>query len=113
LDSFGGTVGTNYISTPIATGTTPGGINGDISASHPISFTYDTALAAPATEELNDPSTTPSGLGGMIDADLLFGGKLECASCHDVHDGQGGGPSGYLLVKPNTGSQLCTTCHTK
>jgi predicted CXXCH cytochrome family protein len=61
------------------------------------------------TEELFDPTTTPSGLGGTIDADMLFTAKVECASCHDVHDS--GFPS--LLVMDNAASALCLTCHDK
>lgn len=81
----------------------------DLRDDHPISFTYDAALAAPATEELFDPTAAPSGLGGTIDDDLLFSSKVECASCHDVHN------AGFssLLRMSNAGSALCLTCHDK
>jgi len=104
LDSFGGsTSGTHFLGTPIAPG-------GNLNSEHPISFTYNDALAT-ADGELNPPSTTTSGLGGTIADDLLFNNKVECASCHDVHNALGTG--GYLLVKSNAGSGLCLTCHAK
>ena len=86
----------------------------DMSNDHPVSFTYDTALSGVDTG-LYDPSGTASGLGGNIDVDMLFGlgdDQLECASCHDVHNG----PSvveAPLLIKSNVNSELCLTCHNK
>jgi len=103
LDSYGGTTGTNFVGSPIASG-------GDLNSEHPISFTYSDALAT-TDGGLNPPSTTPSGLGGTIADDMLFNDKVECASCHDVHNALGTG--GNLLVKNNAGSGLCLTCHAK
>ena len=83
----------------------------DLSDDHPISFTYGTTLAT-ADGELFDPTITASGLGGNIDADMLFGAtndQLECASCHDVHDDT----HGNFLIMSNTASALCLTCHNK
>jgi predicted CXXCH cytochrome family protein len=82
--------------------------------SHPISFIYDTALAA-KEGDLYDPSTKPSGLTGStrtINADMLFLKRLECSSCHDVHNTKAV-PGTKLLVKDNAGSALCLTCHNK
>ena len=103
VDSFGGATGTNFIVPG------PGFVGKDLRSEHPISFTYDTALAT-ADGGLHDPATYASGLGGTVNADLLFGGSLECASCHDVHNAVVN-PS--LLRKDNTGSALCLTCHNK
>lgn len=103
LDSFGGASGTHFEGNPIAAG-------GNMNSEHPISFTYDDALAT-ADGELYPPSTTTSGLGGTIAQDMLFNNKVECSSCHDVHDALGTG--GSLLVKSNAGSGLCLTCHAK
>jgi len=101
LDNFGGFAGgTSFIGDPLGT---------DLSSSHPISFAYDAALVA-ADGGLVDPTTGPSGLGGTIDDDLLSAGKVECSSCHNVHNESGADP---LLVKSNAGSQLCLTCHDK
>ncbi len=103
LDNFGGQTGGSYfISGNDLIGT-------DLSGHHPVSFLYDAALAA-TDGGLFDPTTTNSGLGGTIDDDMLLGNMLECASCHDVHNGSG---VGKLLVKSNGSSALCLTCHNK
>ncbi|KXS44347.1 MULTISPECIES: cytochrome c3 family protein [unclassified Candidatus Frackibacter] len=88
-------------------GVTEAFLSQDLSNDHPVSFTYDSALAT-ADGELRDPSAS-SGITGTIADDMLSNGKLECTSCHNVHDPQ------YepFLIKPNTNSQLCTTCHIK
>lgn len=106
LDNFGGTTGgTNFISGAADLGT-------DLSTSHPISFTYDTALAT-ADGFLYDPANTSSGIGRNIDEDMLAGpgnDQMECSSCHDVHNERS---ISYLLKKDNAGSALCMTCHDK
>jgi predicted CXXCH cytochrome family protein len=79
----------------------------DLSASHPVSFIYDTSLAV-EDGELRDPASTNSGLGGTIQEDLLFADSMECTSCHDVHAG-----NGKLLRLDNRDSALCLTCHAK
>ncbi|MEJ2658178.1 MAG: cytochrome c3 family protein [Desulfobacterales bacterium] len=82
--------------------------------SHPISFTYDTALTI-KDGDLYDPSTKLSGLAGStgsIKADMLFLNRMECSSCHDVHNTKGV-PGTKLLVKDTAGSALCLTCHNK
>jgi len=107
VDAFGGAAGTTMISAidPNADFGT------DLTNDHPISFTYDTALAT-ADGELHDPATANSGLGGTIANDLLFGGDLECASCHDVHNSNTvvGTPMLRIAI---AGSVLCLTCHDK
>jgi predicted CXXCH cytochrome family protein len=107
LDSFGGVVGTVMIGTINANAD----FGTDLTNDHPISFTYDTALAT-ADGELYDPATQASGLGGTIANDMLFAGTLECASCHDVHNtaAVAGTP---LLRITNAASALCLTCHDK
>jgi predicted CXXCH cytochrome family protein len=107
LDSFGGVVGSVMIGTINANAD----FGTDLTNDHPISFTYDTALAT-TDGELFDPATTASGLGGTIANDMLFAGTLECASCHDVHNttAVAGTP---LLRITNAASALCLTCHDK
>ncbi len=101
MDNFGGqTGGTEFMSGSELLGT-------DLSNEHPVSFTYDAALAT-LDGGLFDPTSASSGLGSTIDADLLLGNKVQCSSCHDVHNGSG---VGNLLVKSNAGSALCLTCH--
>jgi predicted CXXCH cytochrome family protein len=103
IDNFGGqTNGTKFIGGGKNLGT-------DISDDHPVSITYDANLAT-ADGGLYDPTTTNSGLGSTIDADMLISGELQCSSCHDVHNGSG---VAKLLVKSNAASALCLTCHSK
>ncbi len=103
IDNFGGqTGGSEFITGDDLIGT-------DLSNDHPISFTYDATLAT-NDGGLFDPTTTNSGLGGTIADDMLSGGKLQCSSCHDVHNGSG---VAKLLVKSNANSALCLTCHNK
>jgi predicted CXXCH cytochrome family protein len=81
---------------------------------HPISFIYDTALST-KDGDLYDPSTKLSGLTNStatINADMLFSNRMECASCHDVHNTKAV-PGTKLLVKDSAGSALCLTCHNK
>lgn len=103
-DAFGGSAGGSVTmagSTDLGT---------DLSDDHPVSFTYNTALAT-TDGELVDPSQAgSSGLGGTIAADMLFVNKMECASCHDVHNTAN---VAKLLVKTNANSALCLTCHIK
>lgn len=105
LDSFGGVAGSTFI-------TGAGAIlaDGTMANDHPISFVYDSGLAT-ADGFLRDPATFVTSLGGFIDADMLFATKIECASCHDVHDSANNGSP--LLVINNAGSALCVTCHIK
>lgn len=107
LENFGGvTTGTNMIDAAYLIG----GASGDnLSNDHPISFDYTTALAT-LDGGLHDPATTSSGLGSTIAADMLFSNKVQCASCHDVHNKYG---VNKLLKMTNTASQLCLTCHNK
>ena len=107
VDSFGGTVGTVLIGTINAAAD----FGTDLRNDHPISFTYNTALAT-TDGELHNPAVQNSGLGGTIQNDMLFSDSLECASCHDVHNtaAVAGTP---LLRITNAASALCLTCHNK
>lgn len=103
LENFSGNnTGTNYMTGDNLIGT-------DLGDDHPISFTYDAALAS-TDGGLFDPTITPSGLGGSITNTMLYGDKMQCASCHDVHNGAG---VIHLLRLSNTASALCLTCHNK
>ncbi|NOX90398.1 MAG: cytochrome c3 family protein [Calditrichaeota bacterium] len=103
VDNFGGeTNGGEFVTGDYLIGT-------DLSNDHPVSFTYDAALAS-ADGDLYDPTTESSGMGGTIADDMLTNGELQCASCHDVHNGSG---VAKLLVKNNSNSALCLTCHSK
>lgn len=103
LDSFGGATGSTLITGAALVGS-------DLSNDHPVSFDYTTALAT-TDGSLHNPSVETTTLGGTIKDDLLFGDKLECASCHDVHNEVDNG-AGLLRIS-NASSALCLTCHDK
>lgn len=103
VDNFNGKMdGTSFLIGASNVGT-------DLNDDHPVSITYDAALAS-ADGGLYDPTSTNSGLGGTISDDMLIGSQVQCASCHDVHNGSG---IEKLLRKTNNASQLCLTCHDK
>jgi len=79
----------------------PGNVGTDLSEDHPISFTYDAALAA-EQGELRDPGL----LTGKVRLD--HSSQMQCTACHNPHDDQ----YGKFLVMDNTASALCVTCHT-
>jgi predicted CXXCH cytochrome family protein len=104
LDAFGGAGGTtpgNLIQNAYA-GVGAGIIDGDLNSEHPISITYENGAGAGQDPGLNDP-------GGFTNVGL-FGGKVECASCHNVHNESG---VTALLVTSNAGSAMCFECHNK
>jgi hypothetical protein len=89
------------------------GTNEDLRATHPISIVYDNT----ADPTLKDPSTTAMGLSGYI-VDVLDNGKVQCSSCHDVHDQESVANTHLLRVAQTTAqggspSGLCLTCHIK
>lgn len=85
-----------------------GGNIGDLSRTHPISVSYD--YEPGNIDGLHDPSS-PFEISGSIE-DVLDNGRVECSSCHDVHNQVAVAP--YLLRAPVRGrSQLCLTCHRK
>ena len=117
VDSFGGAAGGTMIGAISATAD----IGFDLTDDHPISMTYDAALAG-VDLELYDPTATAANLPitpGNIDVAMLKGpgnDQVECCSCHDVHNTECPACP-YLLVKLNAGapneSALCLTCHNK
>lgn len=104
VDSFGGeTDGTKFM-----TAGSNAYIGTDLSDDHPVSFVYDSALAA-SDGELYDPATRGSGLGSTIQNDLLSDNNFQCTSCHDAHDNS----NGKFLRIANDNSEMCRTCHIK
>lgn len=106
----------------------------DLTHSHPISLTYDPSIVGPGVNQdqwLYNPNTTPvltpdsgpfvPGNDMTINGFLLNGqNRLECTSCHDVHNQEGTpyGPNNMKLVKivgtqAGKGSLLCRSCHNK
>lgn len=105
------------------------GIN-DMSNHHPMGFTYATVQGADS--EIADPATimVPAGasIAGMTEAaviaaggvtinDLLdatqTGGKMECVTCHDVHNTKNAPGAERFLWRSNNQSNFCLTCHLK
>jgi len=104
LENYGGKTGGSHL---MAGGALLGT---SLSNDHPISITYDAALAS-TDGGLYNPATQQSGInGGTIANTMLIAGKMQCSSCHDVHNSSG---VSHLLVKSNAGSALCLTCHNK
>lgn len=102
LDDFGGTTtGTNFIAAAgnlYSPNTNAGGAD-----DHPIGIDYDDAVDTGLK-----PATTALGSGTI--GDFLIAGKVECSTCHDVHDDDG---NTNFLRAPNTTSALCRTCHNR
>jgi hypothetical protein len=119
VDSFGGTF-TNSGSTTISNANN---LMTDLSNDHPIGVDYSTVRTNDLTyPDHNTTSVTigssPSKTGLMKDL-LLYNGKVECSSCHDVHNTYtvvpaGATPTTTGMVKmAAAGSTLCLACHKK
>lgn len=83
-------------------------IGTDLSNDHPIGFTYN-ASADLQNNGFPALAGTQIGATGMY----VYAGKMECATCHDVHNQAN--PTRdpvYFLRMANTGSALCGACHT-
>lgn len=81
-----------------------------LSNDHPVNFTYDATLAS-ADGSLTVPganSVTRAGYGTVT----LYGGKVQCASCHDPHTSADPTGKAFLRVSMDA-SKLCQVCHTK
>ena len=87
------------------------GVSGNLTNHHPIGFDYKAVQLADS--EIRDPSNALIGNNpaGLTINDLLFGGKMECASCHDVHNTKNTGLK--LTWVEDTQSNLCFSCHAK
>jgi predicted CXXCH cytochrome family protein len=97
VDAYGTrTTGTTITGTALL-GTT-------LSDDHPISFTYDAALAT-----ADGGLVTPAGPGSVVAGIPLYTSTLQCASCHDVHDND----DAPFLRNTNAASALCLKCHIK
>ncbi len=75
---------------------------------HPISFDYDGV-------QQNDIEIREADVAMLTPLtfvrDHLYGGKMECATCHSVHNTGNAGES--LLWRSDQNSELCLTCHAK
>lgn len=88
-----------------------GGGTGNLQNHHPIGFDY--APVVLADNEINPTSAVLLGNNpnALTIGDLLYGGKVECGSCHDVHNTKNTGKK-FLWVE-DTASNLCLSCHKK
>lgn len=77
-------------------------IGTDLSNDHPISLTYPTPAQDP---QFVIPPDAQKGFANI----KLYLGKVECPSCHNVHDTA----FSPFLRMSNSGSGLCYTCHIK
>lgn len=99
VDSFGGATGTTMIAGSANLGT-------DLSNDHPVSvpWRHNGAMVSPG-----NCATCHTHPGqGQNNILPFFDGYVECATCHDVHNGLS---LPALLRKSVTGSELCLHCH--
>ncbi len=117
------------------------GANGALNRTHPIGFNLAAAVAADEGSTGSNPGAgngfkpgvgdgTARFLGNPVSKTIgtqLYNGFMTCATCHDVHNKDnapnpvGGGDAdhkdtvgrNYLVFSPQTGSQLCLSCHNK
>ncbi|MHC4742856.1 MAG: cytochrome c3 family protein [Planctomycetota bacterium] len=68
---------------------------------HPISITYDGAALNTAWGDTRYVASP--------DSSFLVGGKVECASCHDIHTVV----NTDFLRTPTVGVEICADCHIK
>jgi len=78
-----------------------GGTGTDLTNDHPVGIVYADSVTGGDVELVAEGTVNTAG--------MLFGGKVECASCHDPHNTT----NVPFLVKSNLDSAICTTCHSK
>jgi len=108
----GGIAGSKHTGSVTTTGTRFAiGEGGDLSNHHPIGFDYGYVEAI--DDEIRDASSDLLGNNpySLTINDLLYGGKMECASCHDVHNTKNTGTK-FVWVADDQ-SNLCLSCHAK
>lgn len=74
----------------------------DLGNDHPVGMLYDIALV----NADGDLDTVTNVEASALE---LFTGKVECATCHDVHDDT---ENAFLRID-DAASLICTTCHLK
>ncbi len=91
------------------------GSDGYLANHHPIGFLYD-VVASLDPEIYNSnvatfDQTYDGGSNQIPVSSLLWGGKMECSSCHAVHNT--GNTGEKLLYVSDKNSNLCLSCHAK
>jgi len=87
------------------------GGGGNLTNHHPIGFSYIDVAAH--DDEIANPDTVVNGAGETLTTirSLLYGDKMECVTCHDVHNTKNTGET--FLWKSDKNSGFCLTCHLK
>lgn len=89
---------------------TGAGSLGQLTNDHPVNFAYASSIAGGDTALVAEATVMGAGYGVK-----LFGAAgsatVQCASCHDVHDGSAS--TAPFLRTTMTGSALCLKCHVK
>ncbi len=102
IDNYGGNGGTGIVITGSAA------FGSDLSNDHPIGVEYPTGLPG----EYNDPATFDPGVNNGPGVSLVsINGvdRVECTSCHNVHNNG----LGTFLRVPLQESYICLQCHIK
>jgi predicted CXXCH cytochrome family protein len=99
IDSFGGNAGSTFVTGDYLLGT-------DLSEDHPIAVQY------PVADPLDDYVDDPTAASNVKLVDVSGEDRVECVSCHDPHEGNGGVPPEFLR-EPIAASALCLSCHEK
>ena len=105
IDSYGGT--TSAVPIPLP-GTSTANLGIDLTDDHPIGIEYPTGMPF----EYNDPAGFAPGINsgpGVILVELGGVDRVECTSCHHVHNNG----LGMFLRAPIEESYLCLQCHIK
>jgi predicted CXXCH cytochrome family protein len=84
------------------------GKNNYLGNHHPIGFNY--AAVSAVDTEIRDAGVAILGTAGTV-AEHLYDSRMECGTCHSVHNKGNTGES--LLWRSDSGSRLCLTCHDK
>lgn len=79
-------------------------IGTDMSSSHPVNFTYQGAAWLASQTHVAVPAGNKVSAANLP---LDNSGKLQCSTCHMVHDAT----NPYFLRDTLNGSQLCLDCH--
>ena len=132
VDQHYNIAGTNKITGDDYLQPTVGEYNGStLTNDHPIGFVYNDVAAASTTGIGTDTTGTKDNYIKRADSNLkflgnadqnmtveerLYKGYMTCATCHDVHNKKNSDLTGVqnnLVLAPQSGSQLCLTCHIK
>ena len=98
VDSFGGMTGTTFLNGNVAVGS-----GGNLGNDHPIGIEWH--------HQTNSPTCVNQCHFGGIRQVEFFGptNTIECASCHDAHNGE---MHPKMLRAALAGSEICFQCHT-